>query len=223
MTTIYLVRHCEAEGNTKRYFQGHSDGTVSPNGELQCRQLAERFRTIHLDAVYSSPLKRAYFTAQAVDHYHGLPIQTDPGLMEINGGHWEGHLWAELPDLFPEEADAWAHRPWEFAPKGGESMREVYDRIWNTVVAIAEKNDGKQIAIVSHGCAIRNLLTRIKFGEIEKLGEMGWCDNTAVSLLRWEKGRMQLVMENDAAHLDETTSTLHRQTWWREGRKSPFE
>ena len=55
---------------------------------------------IHLDAVYSSPLKRAYHTAEAVNRYHRLPIHTDGRLMEINGGHWEEKPWEALPELF---------------------------------------------------------------------------------------------------------------------------
>ena len=56
MTTIYLVRHCEAMGNINRIFQGHTDEEISENGRMQLERLAERFRGIHLDAVYSSPL-----------------------------------------------------------------------------------------------------------------------------------------------------------------------
>lgn len=74
LTTIYLVRHCEAMGNINRIFQGHTDEEISDNGRLQLEKLAERFRDIHLDALYSSPLKRAYRTAEAVNRYHQLPI-----------------------------------------------------------------------------------------------------------------------------------------------------
>ena len=90
MTTLYLVRHCEAEGNTARVFQGSIDRDISPNGQKQLDRLAERFRDVPLAAVYSSPLLRAYKTAQAVNRYHGLPIVTDDRLKEINGGVWEG-------------------------------------------------------------------------------------------------------------------------------------
>ena len=93
MTTIYLVRHCETKGNRQRLFQGHIDMDISEAGVQQLARLAERFRTVPLDAVYSSPLLRAMRTAQAVNRYHDLPIHQDARLIEINGGSWEGPHW----------------------------------------------------------------------------------------------------------------------------------
>ena len=80
MTTIYLVRHCEAYGNINRVFQGHIDSEISDNGRRQLERLTERFRDIPLDAVVSSPLKRAYLTAQAINGGRGLPVETDERL-----------------------------------------------------------------------------------------------------------------------------------------------
>ena len=99
-TTLYLVRHCEAEGNWRRTFQGHTDSEVSDKGRRQLEKLAQRFAPIHLDAVYSSPLKRAVATAQAIDRAAGLPIQLEPDVIEINGGRFEGVPFADLPRLF---------------------------------------------------------------------------------------------------------------------------
>ena len=93
MTTLYLVRHCEAMGNIRRIFQGHIDEGISGNGRRQLERLTERFRDVPLDAIYSSPLQRAMYTAEAVDGAHGLPIVQDRRLMEIHGGVWEGKPW----------------------------------------------------------------------------------------------------------------------------------
>ena len=71
---LYLVRHCESLGNRENIFQGQLDLDISATGEKQLALLALRFRNIPIDAVYSSPLKRAYKTAEAVDLYHSLPI-----------------------------------------------------------------------------------------------------------------------------------------------------
>lgn len=142
MTTIYLVRHCEAMGNINRIFQGHTDEEISENGRMQLERLAERFRGIHLDAVYSSPLKRAYHTAEAVNRYHRLPIHTDGRLMEINGGHWEEKPWEALPELYPSEWEDWSERPWRFEAEGGEPMREVYRRMAEALTDIAAAHPG---------------------------------------------------------------------------------
>lgn len=59
MVTAYLVRHAEAQGNIEEFFQGHINTDVSEKGAKQLEMLAERFRDISFDAIYSSPLLRA--------------------------------------------------------------------------------------------------------------------------------------------------------------------
>ena len=102
MTTVYLVRHAKSIGNTERIFQGRSNLGLSAEGRAQLPQLAERFRNIPLEAVYSSPLQRAVQTAEAVGHYHNLPIQTEEDLSEIYAGEWELKRFSDLPILYPE-------------------------------------------------------------------------------------------------------------------------
>ena len=157
-TTLYLVRHAEAEGNWRRTFQGHSNSDVSEKGYRQLEYLARRFAEIPLDAVYSSPLKRAYETARAIDRAAGLPIVTDDDLMEINGGVFEGVPFAELPLRFPVEEARWDNEPWAFEAPGGESMRSVYERMRGAIGRIVRAHAGGTVAVASHGCAIRNLM-----------------------------------------------------------------
>ncbi len=216
MTRVLLVRHCEAQGNFKRVFQGHTDAEISENGKVQLELLSVRCRNMEIDAIYSSPLKRAYQTAEAVNTYHRLPIQIDAGLIEIDGGCWEGQLWEKLPELYPEDARAWNARPCDFAPEGGEPMRSVYDRIWNAVTGIVRKNPGKNICVTSHGCAIRNFLCRAMGKPIEELNDVDWCDNTAISIIDFDEGmNPHIVLLNDSSHLTEETSTFAKQEWWK--------
>ena len=83
MTRIILVRHCEAAGNLNRRFQGHTDAEVTENGKKQLELLALRMRNVKIDYLYSSPLKRAYATAEAINQFHHLPIYVEADLMEI--------------------------------------------------------------------------------------------------------------------------------------------
>ncbi len=216
MTRILLVRHCEAFGNTQSLFQGHTDCEISGNGATQLELLGLRCRNMPIDAIYSSPLKRAYLTACAINQYHNLPIQIEPRLIEINGGVWEGVSWNELPQRFPDEAEAWNKRPHEFAPQGGEPMRDVYNRMWEAVTDIVRNNPGKTVCIASHGCAIRNFLCRAMNKPIEQLNEVGWCDNTAVSIIDFdEQMNSKVVLMNDASHLTPEMSLFTHQTWWK--------
>lgn len=215
-TKVIVIRHCEARGNIDRIFNGHYDGDITENGERQLVQLARRMQTISFDALYSSPLQRAKKTAAAANSGKNLPVQLEDGLMEIHGGVWEGKPWKEFPSLFPEDSEAWNLHPWDFAPEGGESMRHVYARIWDTVTMLAKKNQGKTICCVSHGCAIRNLVCHAKGWPIERLNDVQWCENTALNVLAFDDAwQASLLLENDASHLTQELSTLAKQVWWR--------
>lgn len=217
MTTIYLVRHCEAEGNVQGVFQGSSDFDVSERGIKQLEKLSERFRHIPLDFVYSSPLKRAYRTAQAAVKYSGLPIICDEGLAEINGGVMEGKPWSKLGELFPNEYSVWNDNFSEFSPPEGESVREVYDRITESFISIVSENKGRAVGIFSHGCAIRILMCYIKNIPLTRIDEVKWCDNTAINCITADEyGNFTLEYENDYRHIMNNAETAANHMWWGE-------
>ena len=166
-------------------FQGHYDG-AGEMGWRQLDQLAEYCRDFPLEAVYSSPLTRAVETAKAVNRYHGLPLQLRDELIEINGGDWEGKPWDCFPVDYPEQNRNWEQFPWLFEAPNGETMKQVYDRIVKAVLEIVRENLGKTVAIVSHGCAIRNFLTFAKGLPVEGISQVGWCDNTAISKITFD-------------------------------------
>lgn len=213
MTKIYLVRHAEALGNVREFFQGRTDCEVSERGEKQLECLAEHFKNIPIEAIYSSPLKRTLSTAAAVNKYHNLPIQKDEGLIEINGGVWEGKPWADLPKLYPVEYGLWKNRMEDFYIEDGEKMTEVFDRMKSAMDRIAAENEGKTIAVVSHGCALRNLLCYAMGKPISALKDVGWSDNTAVSLVEYESGVPKIIFKNNNEHLPDELSTLSRSRW----------
>ena len=88
MTTMYLIRHAEAEGNLYRIAQGQHDSRITDWGYRQIAALAERFRGEHIDAVYASDLTRTCVTAGAVAATHGLPIPKCSGLRKTTAGPW---------------------------------------------------------------------------------------------------------------------------------------
>ena len=213
-TTIYLIRHAEAEGNIKRTFQGHTDAALTPKGEHQLERLAERFRTIPIDAVYASPLLRTRKTAEAANRYHGLEITIVPELIEINGGDWEGVPWDEMYTRYPEEQLLWDTAPHLCCPPNGESMRAVYERMSAAVDAIARENAGKTAVVVSHGGAIRNYLCHAYGWPHERLCDVGWEENTAVSLVEYNEAFCpNVVYHNDASHLTAEQCTVLHQDW----------
>lgn len=215
VTKMYLVRHAEAEGNAREFFQGNIDTVLTEKGEAQLECLAARFAEIPLEAVYTSPFQRAKLTAEAVNRAHQLPISPEYDLREINGGEWEGRAWADLPAAFPLQYAAWTQRMWAFAAPNGDTMPDVYERMQRIMVKIARENAGKTIAVVSHGCALRNFLAFAEFHRIEGLPDVGWSDNTAVSLVEYDcdAGTWKLIFKNDSTHLPPALSTLRSSHW----------
>lgn len=202
MTYIYLVRHCEAMGNHKRLFQGSTDSDVSEIGFKQLEYLKKRFKSIHLDAVFSSPLIRAQKTAEAVAHGKDLEIITRKNLAELHGGVVEGKPFFEAFNAIPGLADAWNNHPQDFAPQGGEAMRDAYVRIYDEVIALAHMNRGKTIAASTHGGVLRCLTCRILYNDITRLKDVPWHENTAVTLIKVDDNdNIGIEFFNDYSHV----------------------
>ena len=214
MTRFIVIRHCEAVGNRERIFQGTYDGEVSQLGKQQLDYLALRFRNEHIDRIFSSSRKRAKATAEAVNRYHHLEIETDDRIIEINAGEWEGKLFSEFPRLFPKEMELWDNHPSRFVAPGGEKMRDVYERMSAFVIEKAQQYSGQTIVLASHGCAIRNLLCWAEQIGFENLGNEIWCANTAVNIIEVDDAlHPHLLLKNDISHLPEQMQTLSSQKW----------
>ena len=212
MTTLYLIRHGEAEGNLYRRAQGHYDACITALGIEQIRALAERFRDIPIDALWSSDLVRTRSTAAAILRYHPhLTVHTTPELREIDVGVWEDVPWGGIARSYAKELSYFDDDPAKWSIPGGEPFADFTERIYNAVRAIGEAYDGKTVAVVSHGLAIRALLCRLLGIRSENIRTLPHGDNTAVSLLTWEDGALSVQWYNDASHLDGGLSTFARQ------------
>ena len=158
MTTIYLIRHAEAEGNLYRRIQGHWNGQVTPRGFRQIEALAERFRDVPVDAVYSSDLQRTMDTAGAILKYHDLQLKTTPRLREANLGVWEGRPWGDVEYESPEQMFYFNHDPAKWCIPQCERFPEIQARMRAVLAEIAARHEGQTVAVVSHGVAIRSFL-----------------------------------------------------------------
>lgn len=162
---VVLIRHGETAWNRERRLQGQWASDLQPGGpglnpvglaqaELLAR-LARSGRLGRIDAVYSSDLSRALETAGSLADALGLPVQGRPEFRERHFGEVQGLTVPEARATVPE---AYA-RMCEGAPVsgGGESGREVQDRMRCGVARLAEAHPGGRVAVVSHGGAIAAL------------------------------------------------------------------
>lgn len=203
VTTLYIVRHCQSAGNLSGRFQGQFDAPVSETGEKQLDLLSLRFRNEHLDAIYSSPLTRAYRTAEAINRFHGLPIQVCQGLSEIDVGEMENMLLTEIGEKYPQVAYNWDNAPDLCVFPHGETMAQVYERVTKAICQIVEENPGKTVAVATHGGVIKNLNAWVQYGSIQGLRQSAVFGNTSVSTLVAEDGKFLWKSVNDLSHLPE--------------------
>lgn len=201
MTTIYLIRHAEAEGNLYRIAQGQYDSILTDRGWRQVHALEKRFANVPIDKVYTSDLYRTCATASALYGPRGLRPIRRKDLREICVGVWEQKTWGEIARRDPEQMANFATRLHLWHVEGAETPYQVRDRVLKAIREIGAQNDGKTVAVFSHGCAIRLVLAELQGYSMESLGETSHGDNTAVSLLTWENGELKVTYRDDNSHL----------------------
>lgn len=219
MTTIYLVRHAEAEGNLYRRIHGWYNALITENGYLQMKCLEERFRDIPVDVVWSSDLYRTMTTARAVYVPKGLALHTDPQLRELNFGAWEDRTWGEVYREEPEQIALFNATSPEWRAPEGENLAEAGARLQGAITRVARENPDKTVAIFSHGTAIRQFLANVQGLSPQEWKSLSHSENTAVTCLEYEEGKFTVRFQNDASHLPQELTTLGKQVWWKkEGR-----
>lgn len=219
MTTLYLIRHAEAEGNVFRRLQGHYNAMITPNGRKQIAALARRFADVPIDAVYASDLSRTCCTAGAICLPKGLPLHRDERFRELYCGSWENLPFGWLDHSDPERNRAFTRRPRDWHVDGSERFTDYTARFLEAMGEVARQHDGQTVAIFSHGMVMRGVLQTLFFPEKDNLGHS---ENTAVTKLICEDGKYVLEYLNDDSHIPYEISTLGRQEWWRGGDHRDF-
>ena len=203
MAKIYLIRHCESEGNACRRTQAHVDSLVTHKGYQQNEMLRRRFKNIRIDALYSSDSYRSIMTIEPIAKERGLPIRGRILLREVTTGIWEDMAWGNIAMEYPEANEAWGATPWALKTPGASSFQQVSDRLVFGLRRIAEEigENGTALA-VSHSCTIKAALCTILGKPMTEVKDLGHGDNTSVSLLNIDKdGNITVEFMNDASHL----------------------
>lgn len=180
-TILTLIRHGETSANTSGVWHGSTDTPLSERGRQQALRVAEYLHRQHPDstALYASPLSRTRDTAQAISDRLGLALALDPALVEFDLGSWEGKTYKELFEVH----ELWTHmkRDEHFRPHGGESPRDVTDRLAGALRRIHDTHPGERVVVVTHGGALSMVLAELIEGDYRRWGRV--MANCAVSEL----------------------------------------
>ncbi len=194
-TMIYIVRHGETDWNIENKMQGHTDIPLNKKGRTQAKEIALHLKDTQLDIIYSSPLSRAYETASIINIHHKKKILTDTALRERQFGELEGKTYEEVnayhPALvFPE---SWKYP--HYRPPEGESLGDMEKRISLFMTKLLKKSGGKTVLLVTHGVALRILISVVMKLPLEQVGSLHH-GNAALSIIEITNGELTLHVAN---------------------------
>lgn len=203
MNDWYLIRHGETTWNAERRVQGHTDVPLHDGGREQAFRTGQRLADTRFAAVYSSDLIRARETAEiivAASNTGPYEIVYDERLREVSFGELEGKTWTEMD----EGVRAVQHeRSLDFAPPGGESYRQMLDRLGAFAGMIKERHANDDVLVIGHGAAFRALAVRLLDLPDETFWSLSGLRSASISRVRRrDDGRTALFAWSDAGHLD---------------------
>ncbi len=209
MTRLILVRHGQSLANAGHLFAGHTDFELSELGHKQA-SMAARYLFEHepIGAIYASDLLRAYHTALPIGETFGLPVIKDKGLREIFAGEWEGMAMTRIAEEYPEAFRIWREDYGHSGPVGGESTKQVYERIVPHICELAEKSDGSCILLATHATVVRAFDSFARGYSWEETGRIGFYPNASLNIYTYEKGKVSVVRSAITEHLGDLTTTL---------------
>jgi probable phosphoglycerate mutase len=201
-TTILLIRHGQTEWNRIERFRGRSDIDLDPTGEEQAKKTAEHISTRWKPVtVFSSPLKRAMKTAEAIAQRCLIPLQQEMGLIDIDYGEWQGLTPEEAREKWPNLIENWYQFPQEAFIPGGELLMDVKKSATDVIFSLLEKYSGNTIALVSHTVINRLLLLSVLDLQVDRFWHLRQ-EPCAINVFEVEGNEIILSLMNDTCHLD---------------------
>ncbi len=186
MAELILVRHGETDSNRKGAYLGWTDVELNETGIKQAYCVKEKLKGESIDAIYSSPLKRALKTAEIINENFKLEINIVDELKEHNFGGWENLTISEIKERFSEEYEMltkdWINHP----IAGGESAIQVYHRVKGFIDNLLSSNNSGKYLIVTHLGCIRYIIVHLLGMGIEGIWRfnVGNCGITRIKINR---------------------------------------
>jgi broad specificity phosphatase PhoE len=194
--TLWLIRHGQSTWNVRGLAQGHRDeAQLTARGEQQAAELATELRTQNIRTLYASDLRRALETAAPLAEVLGLAVNRDVRLRERSLGVLEGMASAAIS---PKVTGLGANRVADpdARPDGGESVRDLYERVASFADELAAREHPGDVAVVAHGGTVRVL--------------SAYVHGIAVERMAWEPLENGRILRCPAQRLDHGLSPRER-------------
>ncbi len=203
-TRFCLIRHGETHWNVERRLQGHTDTGLNSRGKAQAIQIATALKNISLnfDALYTSDLKRAADTANAIVKKFKVPAIVMNELRERHFGSLQGLSIADAPTLVPDLWRAHITRELDHKLEGGESINQFAGRVQNALETIRQKHFGQTVLLVSHGGTL-DMMYRIASGQALDTARIVSVPNASLNWLIHDGQGWAVELWADMRHLDD--------------------
>ena len=203
MTELLLVRHGQTDSNLHGRWQGWDGTPLNQQGEREAALVARRLAQTEkaIAALYASPLRRAWQTAERIGEALNLSPVPHDGLKEINFGQISGITLDEFRERFPDLHKRWADKTdLTFAFPGGEQRAQFFQRVGEAMEGIVERHPDQKVVVVAHGGTLRACLVHYLPAEFSQWWtyELGNCSLTRLEV---REGRVKLLVLDDSAHL----------------------
>jgi len=207
MTRVILVRHGNSEANQIGFWAGQVDVELTSVGVAQAKKTAKYVTDkYHIDAIYASTLKRAWQTAEEIGKIIGKPVIRDKRFCEIYGGIWDGMMYKDIKDRYPQAFELWNNDMSKVSPPNGETVAQVQKRAFEALKDICEANSDKTIVIVAHRVVLRSLQCMWENLPIDKINECGWLGNCSVSEIKFDFDKLTPIEVNQTEFLGDIST-----------------
>lgn len=199
-TKVMMVRHGSTVHSLGGRFSGRNELELDERGRGQARAIAAHIANLGMvDAVISSPLRRARETAQAVSDRVGGTVEIHDDLIETEFGEWEGRTIEDVHLKWPDLLAAWLKRA-DIAPPSGESFEQVEVRALRALDDLIERHRGQRVVVVSHVTPIK-LLLRLALGAPQETMFRFHLDTASLSVVDYYlDGASSVRTINNAEH-----------------------
>jgi broad specificity phosphatase PhoE len=201
MTSIYLVRHGQTAWNKEEIFRGRTDVPLDETGLKQAELAGEYFKGIEIHAIYSSPLSRAWETAQKIAQFHHVKVQPLQGIVDMSFGRWEGQSHLDIQKNDKETYRQWREEPQLLRLPSGESLDDVRVRAMAALEEGIQNHPGKSLILVSHRVVNKVLICGILGLDNSHFWQITQ-DATAINLIKYKQGKYILSLMNETCHLN---------------------
>jgi len=197
---IFFVRHGETKGNKEKRFRGRTDYPLNENGRRQARKLKKKLEKFSFDKLFTSPLKRAYETAEIIKP-NILEINVSDIINNVDVGDWSNVKKDDVEKNYPELFKIWINNPEDIKFPNGESIESLYNRAGEFLDNLV-KMDYERVLIVSHRSIMKCMFAYI-LGMKENYFWKFYFNNASYSTVNYSKNRGYLLtMLNESCHLD---------------------